>query len=107
MDEGLMKGVCVPPAIFLSRLARACAVAILCAAGSAQRNPVDSEATIFWGLLFGVIGFAFFVYGKKQQRGFPLACGVGLMVFPYFVSNTILLIAIGVVLSALPYFFRQ
>jgi hypothetical protein len=68
---------------------------------------VDSEATFIWGLLFGTIGLAYFIYGKKQQRGLPLACGLGLMVFPYFVSNTVLLVVIGAVLSALPYFFRQ
>jgi hypothetical protein len=68
---------------------------------------VDSEATIIWGLLFGTIGLAYFIYGKKQQRGLPFACGLGLMVFPYFVSNTMLLIAIGAILSALPYFFRR
>lgn len=28
------------------------------------------------------------------------------MIFPYFVSNTILLVVIGAVLTALPYFFR-
>jgi hypothetical protein len=29
-----------------------------------------------------------------------------LMIFPYFVSNTILLIAIGIVLIVIPYFVR-
>ncbi len=28
------------------------------------------------------------------------------MIFPYFVSNTILLVVIGMALTALPYFFR-
>jgi len=28
------------------------------------------------------------------------------MIFPYFVSNTTLLVVIGVALTALPYFFR-
>jgi hypothetical protein len=28
------------------------------------------------------------------------------MVFPYFVPNALLLVGIGVVLSAIPYFFR-
>jgi hypothetical protein len=29
------------------------------------------------------------------------------MVFPYFVSNSLLLVAIGALLMALPYFFRD
>jgi hypothetical protein len=29
------------------------------------------------------------------------------MVFPYFVTNVVLLVAIGAVLIAIPYFFRE
>jgi len=57
-------------------------------------------------LLFGSAGLGFFLYGKKQQAVVPLFCGLALMVFPYFVSNTILLVAIGFALIALPYFVR-
>jgi len=67
---------------------------------------VNSEGTILCGLLFGSIGLGYFVYGKRQRRGVPLACGLGLMIFPYLVSNTILLVLIGLVLAALPYFVR-
>ena len=59
-----------------------------------------------WGLLFGSFGFAFFVYGKKQKAVVPLVCGLLLMVFPYFVTNTILLVAAGIALMAVPYFVR-
>ena len=64
-------------------------------------------ASLFWGFLFGSIGVGFFIYGKKQQRMVPLFCGVALMVFPYFVSNTIAVVVIGVVLMAVPYFVRM
>lgn len=63
-------------------------------------------AWLLWGLLFGSIGLGFFVYGKKQRALVPLLCGLVLMIFPYFVSNAILLVAIGVTLVALPYFVR-
>lgn len=63
-------------------------------------------SSLLWGLLFGSAGLGFFLYGKKQQAIVPLSCGLALMVFPYFVSNTILLVAIGIVLIALPYFIR-
>jgi hypothetical protein len=36
----------------------------------------------------------------------PLVCGLALVVFPYFVSNVALLVGIGVLLTAIPYFFR-
>ena len=65
-----------------------------------------TQAQILWGLLFGSVGLAFFIYGKKQQRLVPLVCGIALMAYPYFVSNTIWLIVVGVVLCAVPYFYR-
>jgi predicted membrane protein len=65
-----------------------------------------NESWLLWGLLFGSIGMGFFAYGKRQRAVVPLVCGLGLMVFPYFVSNTILVVVIGVVLIAIPYFIR-
>jgi hypothetical protein len=65
-----------------------------------------NESWLLWGLLFGSIGFGFFLYGKNQKAVVPLVCGVALMIFPYFVSNTIVLVAIGVTLIAVPYFVR-
>ena len=63
-------------------------------------------ATLLWGLIFSSIGFAYFIYGKKQKRGVPFASGIGMMIFPYFVSNTYLIVIIGIVLLVLPYYFR-
>jgi hypothetical protein len=57
-------------------------------------------------LFFGSIGLGFFIYGRKQRAVVPLLCGLTLMVFPYFVSNVLLLVGIGVVLAAIPYFLR-
>lgn len=65
-----------------------------------------NTGSIVWGLLFGSVGFGFFIYGKKQQAVVPLVCGVLLMVFPYFVSNTILIVLIGIALMVIPYFYR-
>ena len=65
-----------------------------------------NASNLLWGLLFSSIGFGFFLYGKKQRAPVPLVCGIAMMVYPYFVPNVIALVAIGVVLAALPYFFR-
>ena len=67
---------------------------------------LPSPAVLFWSILFGAIGLGYFMYGKKQVAIVPMVCGVALMVYPYFVSNTIVLVAIGVVLAAVPYFIR-
>jgi hypothetical protein len=63
-------------------------------------------STLIWGVIFGSIGMGFFVYGKKQHALIPLFSGIGLMVFPYFLSNPYLLVLTGIILMALPYFVR-
>ena len=65
-----------------------------------------NESWLLWGLLYGSIGLGFFMYGRKQRAVVPLICGLALMIFPYFVANTILLVVIGAVLIAVPYFVR-
>ena len=63
-------------------------------------------SSLLWGLLFGSFGFGFFLYGKNQKALVPALCGVVLMIFPYFISSTLLLVAIGAGLIAIPYFIR-
>jgi len=65
-----------------------------------------NEWWLLWGLLFGSIGLGFFIYGRKQRAIVPLLCGLALMIFPYFVSSTLLVVVIGVVLVGIPYFVR-
>ena len=68
---------------------------------------MDSTAVLLWGLLFGSIGFGFFIYGKKQKAVVPLIAGVVLCVIPYFIANVYLLVTVGVVLMAIPFFVRK
>jgi hypothetical protein len=65
-----------------------------------------NTSLLLWSLLFSSIGLGFFIYGKRQKAVVPLFCGLGLMIYPYFVSSSILLVAIGIALMALPYFVR-
>lgn len=62
---------------------------------------------ILAGVIFGSIGAAYFIYGKKQQNWIALVCGIVLCVMPYFVANAFLLIAAGIVLAALPFLLRN
>jgi hypothetical protein len=70
------------------------------------RSAPMNASILLWGLLFSSIGFGFFLYGKKQRAVVPLVCGIALMIYPYFIPNVMALIAIGVVLAAIPYFLR-
>ncbi len=65
------------------------------------------QATLLWGLLFSSIGLGFAIYGRRQRAVVPLVCGIALMVYPYFVPNAALLVGIGVLLVAVPYFLRR
>jgi hypothetical protein len=58
-------------------------------------------------LIFGLIGFAAFMYGKKAARWRPLAIGTALMVYPYFIDREWLLWTIGVTLCVALYVFRE
>jgi hypothetical protein len=66
-----------------------------------------SVAKIFAWIIFGVIGFAVFLYGKKNKSFRPMIIGVVLMVYPYFISGTFLLYFIGIILTAALYFWRD
>lgn len=63
-----------------------------------------STSSLLFAMLFGSIGFGYFIYGKKQQRFAALLAGVALMVYPYFVNNTYALVVIGLGLMAAPRF---
>lgn len=65
-----------------------------------------NTSSLLWGMLFGSIGLGFLIYGRKQRAVVPLVCGLALMVFPYFISNSVLLVVIGVALMTIPYFLR-
>jgi len=66
-----------------------------------------NASTLMWGVIFGSIGLGFFVYGKKQKAIIPLLSGTGLIVFPYFISNVLILVITGIVFVALPFFIKR
>lgn len=67
---------------------------------------MGTPAELFWGIMFGAIGGAFFVYGKKQSAFVPLGVGVLISVIPYLIPNLYLMLLVGFLLMAVPYFFK-
>lgn len=63
--------------------------------------------SLLLGLLFGSVGVGYWMYGRKQKRPVVLWTGVVLMVYPYFVASVAMLVAVGVVLALLPFFWRD
>lgn len=62
-----------------------------------------STSSLLLSLLFGAVGTAYFIYGKRQESYVPLFAGLGLFVFPMFISNVWLTLLVGGALCAAPF----
>ncbi|OQX27586.1 MAG: hypothetical protein BWK80_04505 [Desulfobacteraceae bacterium IS3] len=67
---------------------------------------MDAASLLFY-MMTGAIGTAYFIYGKKKSNFTAVMSGIGLFVFPYFITNTYAVFAVGLVLIALPFIFRE
>ena len=56
---------------------------------------LPSPLYILGALVFGIAGFAAYRYGKKAALPVPKWIGVALMLYPYAISATWLLYAVG------------
>lgn len=58
-------------------------------------------------IVFGLVGYAAYRYGKKAELPTPKWIGVALMLYPYAISDTWLLYAVGSGLCVGLYIFRE
>jgi len=65
-----------------------------------------SAANLIWGMIFGLIGSAHFIYGKKRSTLVPMLSGAILFIMPYFISNLIALVVTGIIFVLLPFFLK-
>ena len=68
---------------------------------------MPTPAALFGSLVFGVIGLVAFRYGKKSVFIVPTLLGLGLMIYPWFVSETWMLYVIGCALTGAVWFLRN
>jgi len=64
---------------------------------------MPSGPTLLIGMLAGVFGVAYFVYGKRQAKLAPLLAGVLLCIYPYFIESVLWLSIVGILLLAVPF----
>lgn len=64
---------------------------------------MPSGPALLIGMIAGVFGVAYFVYGKRQTKVVPLSAGVLLCVYPYFFDSVLWLVVVGVALLAAPF----
>jgi hypothetical protein len=67
---------------------------------------LPTPAALFAYLIFGVIGFAAFTFGRRGGRWKQMGIGLALMLYPYFVSDAWPLYLIGFALCGALYYWR-
>jgi len=72
-----------------------------------RKHMFSTPAAVFGSLLFGAVGLAAFIYGRRMVLWKPMVIGVVLMAYPYFVSQTWLLYSVGCTLCLALYVFRD
>ena len=63
-----------------------------------------NTAMILWGFIIGMIGIVYFICRKKVSNFYVLISGIVMMIYPYFVSNIFVSIAVGIALIILPFY---
>lgn len=75
-----------------------------------QTNLSSGKASGGWdmtslmlSMVWGAIGTGYFIYGRKQSHALFLLCGIGLCVFPLFISSNGVSLALGLGMSIAPF----
>lgn len=63
--------------------------------------------TILAGILFGIIGWGAFRYGRQMELWKPTVIGLVLMIYPYFVWNRYAVWAVGAALLVVLWFHHD
>jgi len=66
---------------------------------------VDATKLFLYAIL-GVIGLAYFMYGKKQRKGVAAIAGIVIASFPYFTDNLYVIGISAIILMILPFYVR-
>ncbi|MEO6920646.1 MAG: hypothetical protein ABI171_16825 [Collimonas sp.] len=67
---------------------------------------LPSPAYLFGVIIFSIIGFVAYRYGKKTSFSYPKWIGAALMLYPYAISRTWMLYLVGAGLCTALYYFR-
>jgi len=66
-------------------------------------SSLGSPDELIAGAFFGLVGMAYFMFGKKRAKYLWMGSGAGLMVYPYFTSGMAMMIVVGAALIAFPF----
>ena len=68
---------------------------------------LPTPAYLIGAILFGLIGFAAYRYGKRMSLNKVKWIGVALMLYPYAISSTAILYLVGAALCLALYIWRH
>jgi hypothetical protein len=66
-----------------------------------------SFTNLIGNLVFSSVGFIAFVYGKRTNLWKIMFCGLALMIYPYFIGDTLAMYAIGIAGTAALFLLRS
>ncbi|MEZ4815312.1 MAG: hypothetical protein R3A80_08935 [Bdellovibrionota bacterium] len=69
--------------------------------------PEFSANAILAGIIFGIVGWLLFKEGKKRTCSELYFIGIGLMIYPYFVTNAVLVWLAGIGLTVAGFYFMK
>ncbi|MEK2688482.1 hypothetical protein [Bdellovibrio sp. GT3] len=64
-----------------------------------------SVAALIGGTIFGIIGIYLFRKGRRESHSPNIWVGVGLMLYPLFVSSTLYTYVVGALLCGVAYYY--
>ncbi len=66
---------------------------------------INTSFIVIWGFM-SILGFSYFVYGKKSKKIMPYISGLGMMIIPYFIHNFYPLLWVFIWLIILPFVIK-
>lgn len=68
---------------------------------------MPTPTDLFLSLLIGSIASGYMLYGRRQSSPTALLCGLALMVLPFLVPTGLPLLALALLLMALPFLLNR
>lgn len=68
---------------------------------------LPTSAYLIGAILFSLIGFVAYRYGKKTSHQYVKWLGVALMFYPYVIPSTWMMYVVGLVLCGACYYYRN
>jgi hypothetical protein len=66
-----------------------------------------TTSALLWSVVFGSLRAGYCLYARKQRALVPFVSGAALIVVPYFIANTFVLVAVCTAFAVAPFIIKQ